>query len=186
MDLTIKYFYLTINFSSKWNNEFMLINEDIYINTLTGEHFRKRLLYDFGWGQENGFERLPSLTFDELIELVENADLTIKKKRIWEKYSEEEIRNNDVNQSNLFGAISIIMQDHIEELIKFLTGKIKTNYFSNTKIRKNFTWFSFSTRKMREIGYLPGGIGKMSYEEVLNKYEQWRTISKTVVEQVYG
>lgn len=184
MDLRKKYFYITINFSPNYNHVFKCIDGDIYINTLTGEQFRKRLLYDFGWGQETGFEKFPPLTFDELIVLVENS-VTIKKKRIWEKCSQEERRNNDISQNNLFGAISVIMQDHVEEFIRFLSDKINTDYFSNEIIRKNYMWFSLSTPKMHAIGRIPGGIRTKSYEEVLNEYEQWRKISKIVVEQVY-
>lgn len=185
MDREQKYFYITINFSPDYSKTFMHTENDIYTNVLTGEQFRKRLLYDFGWGQEPGFERNPSLTFYELIELVENSVVTTKKRRLFAKRSREEMRHNDVSRSNLFGAISVIMQDHVEELIDFLAGKVKTDYFSDPVIRENYMMFSFSTDKMREIGLFPGGILTKSYEEVLNEHEQWRTISRTVIEQVY-
>lgn len=174
-----------MNFSPDYSKTFMHTENDIYTNVLTGEQFRKRLLYDFGWGQEPGFERIPSLTFYELIELVENSVVTTKKRRLFAKRSQEEMRHNDVSRSNLFGAISVIMQDHVEELIDFLAGKVKTDYFSDPVIRENYMMFSFSTDKMREIGLFPGGILTKSYEEVLNEHEQWRTISRTVIEQVY-
>lgn len=185
MDREQKYFYITINFCPDYSKTFMHTENDIYTNVLTGEQFRKRLLYDFGWGQEPGFERIPALTFYELIELVENSVVTNKKKRLFEKRSREEMRHNDVSRSNLFGAISVIMQDHVEELIDFLACKVKTDYFSDPVIRENYMWFSFSTNKMREIGFFPGAILTKSYEDVLNEHEQWKKIAKTVIEQVY-
>lgn len=184
MNLNKKYFYITVNFSPDFSDMFKCIDGNIYMNNLTGGKFEKRLLYDFGWGQEYGFERLPVLTFGELIELVEGS-VMINKKRRWTKYSQEEKRNNEISQSNLFGAISVIMQDHIEEFIEFLSDKIDSDYFSNEIIRKNYIWFSFSTKEMRENGYTPGGILTKSYEEILNEYESWKKISEKVIEQVY-
>lgn len=184
MNLNKKFFYITVNFSPDFSDMFKCIDGNIYMNNLTGEKFEKRLLYDFGWGQEYGFERLPVLTFGELIELVEGS-VMINKKRMWTRYSQEEKRSNDISQSNLFGAISVIMQDHIEEFIEFLSDKIDSDYFSNEIIRKNYIWFSFSTKEMRENGYTSGGILTKSYEEILNEYESWKKISEKVIEQVY-
>lgn len=184
MDLKKQFFYLTIHFPSDYIKDFKSINANEYINVLTGEHYRKRLLYDFGWGQETGFEMLPALPFIDLIELVENS-VVIRKKRIWNKYSEDEIQHNIISQSNLYGAISVIMQDHTEELIDFLSEKIKTDYFSNPVRRENYMWFAFSSLKTREKGYLPSGVGTKSYEEILNDYEKWKTISGAVIAQVY-
>lgn len=185
MDLKEKYFYITFNFSPDYNKVFQCIEENIYKNTLTGELFRKRLLYDFGWGQESGFEKIPLLTFDELIKLVENSVVEKAEKRQQGKRSRKIQRYNDINQSNLFGAISVIMEDYVLELIDFLSNKICTDYFSNADIRHNFAWFSFSTQKMRERGFFPGGSGTKSYEEVFNEYQQWRKISELVIKQVY-
>lgn len=183
MDSAEKQFYVTMNFMPRYEEEFTCIDGDVFRNNSSGMLFRKRLLYDFGWGQEYGFEKLPELYFEKLIKLVEQSVVIIKNSK---KYTSEEIRNNRVNQSNLFGAVSVIMQDHVEELIEFLTNKIETDYFSCADIRKSFIWFSFSSSKMREIGQIPGGNLTKSYEEVLNEYAQWRKISEKVICQVYG
>lgn len=184
MDLEKKYFYITIHFSPNYDETFKCIENNLYHNILTGESFKKRLIFDFGWGQEYGFELLPSLSFNDLIRLVEHQFIP-RKKKIWQKLSEKEIQENDVHQSNLFGAVSVIMQDHIDELINFLSLKVTTDYFSNDIIRKNFRWFSFSSQKMREAGYIPGGVLTHSYEELLNQHSQWREISSQVINQVY-
>ena len=184
MDLKKRYFYITIHFTPDYSNEFNRINEDIWINTLTGEQFRKRLLYNFGWGRETGFEIFPPLAFLQLIELVEKSTY-IRKKQYWEKYSQDEILSNTINQNNLFGAISVIMQDHRDEFIDFLSDRISSDYFSNSLIRENYKWFCFSTKIMREKGFFTGGIGTKSYETVLNENEKWRVISQKVIDQVY-
>lgn len=169
MDKNKKYFYITIHFSPKYKDTiFTHVKGDLYRHEKTGELFRERLMYDCGWGQENGFERLPQLTFNELIELVTSCNIKI---------------NYDFD--NIVGAVSVIMQDHIEELIDFLSEQINTDYFTNSIIRENYKWFAFSTEKTWEIGKIPGGILTQSYEDVLNQYPKWREISSQVIEKIY-
>ncbi len=174
-----------MNFMPRYEEEFTCIEGDVFRNNSNGMLFRKRLLYDFGWGQEYGFEKLPELSFNELIKLVERQ-WRLPKRTLLNHYSEKQIQEYDIFWSNLYGSISVIMQDYVEELICFLESKIDTNYFSDIGIRENFKCFSFSTSKMREIGKIPGGNLTKSYEEVLNEYEQWRKISEKVICQVYG
>ncbi len=46
-----RYFYITIHFSPDYEGTvFSKYQDDLYINTETGEIYRKRLLYDFGCG----------------------------------------------------------------------------------------------------------------------------------------
>lgn len=179
-----KYFYITIHFSPNYEETFKCIENDLYQNVLTGEMLRKRLMFDFGWGQETGFEVLPALSFDELIKLVEHQFVQRNKKK-WQKYSKKEVHDVDVYQNNLFGAVSMIMQDHIEEFIDFLSIKINTDYFTNIVFRKNFQWFSFSSQKTREAGFFPGSVRGQSYEEILNNYPKWREIAPKVISQIY-
>jgi len=167
------YFYITINFYPQYEKKiFQKIDENNYKHLKTGDIYRKRLMYDWGWGQEYGFEKLPQLSFVELLEMI-----TEYKGKIF---------NYSKDYMNFIGAISIIMQDHIEELIDFLAKKINTDYFSDKKTKENFKWFSFSSQKTREMGKIPGGILSQSYEEVLNQYPKWQEISNTVKEKIYS
>lgn len=77
-----RYFYITIHFSPEYEGTVLArLKDDLYINTETGETYRKRALYDFGWGQESGFELMPPLSFKELIKLVEQPGALPQKKR---------------------------------------------------------------------------------------------------------
>ena len=181
-----RYFYITIHFSPDYEGTvFSKLQDNLFINTETGEIYRKRLLYDFGWGQENGFELIPQLSFDDLIKLVEHP-MMLPKKKFWQKYSKEEIQQFDIWRSNLYGAVAVIMQDHVEEFIGFLSARIDTDYFSNPSIRENFKRFSFDSKKSIAEGTIPGGVLTRSYEDILMDYPQWEKISSKIISQVYG
>lgn len=181
-----RYFYITIHFSPKYEGTILSMQPNgFYKDAETGELYRKRLLYDFGWGQESGFELLPQLPFNELIKLVEQPIVLPQKKFLW-KYSEESIQQADIWRSNLYGAIAVIMQDYTDELVFFLSTKVDTDYFLNPNIRENFKWFSFDSQKMIEEGKIPGGILSRSYESILREHPKWAPIASKIIEQVYG
>lgn len=142
-----RYFYITTHFYPDYEETvFSKHHDDIYVNTETGDIYRKRLLYDFGWGQENGFELMPQLSLEELIKLVE-CPMVQPKKKFWQKYTKEDIQQNDIWRSNLYGAVAVVMQDYVKEFIAFLTDMVDTDYFSNPSIRDNFKNCSFSSKK---------------------------------------
>lgn len=180
-----RYFYITIHFSPDYETAFSKYRDDLYVNNETGEIYRKRLLYDFGWGQESGFELMPQLPFEELIRLVERPMVQTKKK-FWQKYSQQELLQIDIWRSNLYGAAAVIMQDYVEEFIDFLSVKVDTDYFSNPSIRENFKCFSFDSKRTSAEGMIPGGVLTRSYEDILSDHPQWERISSKVVERVYG
>ena len=50
-----RYFYISIHFSPDYEETvFSKYQDDLYRNRETGEMYRKRLLYDFGWGRKMG------------------------------------------------------------------------------------------------------------------------------------
>lgn len=181
-----RYFYITIHFSPNYEGTLLSMQANgLYKNVETGELYQKRLLYDFGWGQENGFELLPHLSFNELIKLVEQP-MALPQKKLFKKYSEEEIRQADIQRSNLYGAIAVIMQDYTDEFVDFLSTKVDTDYFCNSNIQENFKWFSFDSQKMKAEGKIPGGILSRSYESILSEHPRWAPIASKIIEQVYG
>lgn len=166
-----QYYYLTTNFMPNYEKtKFKKYSEDIFV-LKNGDKYKKRLLYDWGWGQEFGFEILPKPTFENLIEIVIN------------------FRNGGLNlhnkKMNFYGAISVIMQDYVDEFIEFLSQKIQTDFFSNPYIRENFKLFSFSSMHMIREGKFPGGVLAESYETVLKKHPTWIDIAEDVIKKVY-
>ena len=179
-----RYFYLTIHFSPKYEGSVLTEQPDgLYRDRQTGELYRKRLLYDFGWGQESGFELLPPLPFRELIALAEQPQ-PLKKR--FGKYSANQVFAADVWRSNLYGAAAVIMQDYVKEFVAFLSEKSGTDYFSAPAIRENFKCFSFDSERTRQAGKLPGGVRTRSYEEILRNDPEWERIASTIVRQIYG
>lgn len=167
------YYLITIKFYPDYEKNILKkIDDNTYKYLKTGDIYKKRLMYDWGWGQEYGYERLPKLSFLENIKIVENY--------------KGKIFNYSRNHMNFIGAISIIIQDYVEELIIFLEEKIKTDYFFNKRIKQNFQWFSLSAEKTREKGRIPGGIMYQSYEEILNQYPKWLSISNEVITTIYS
>lgn len=180
-----QYFYISIHFFPKYEESLFTKQQDnLYINNETGELFCKRLLYDFGWGQESGFELLPHLPFESLIELVEQP-MMLPQKKFLRKYTTGQIHQADVLRSNLYGAVAVIMQDYVEEFVDFLSNKVNTDYFSDSSIRDNFKCFSFDSRKARAEGKFPGGILTKSYEDIFNDCPKWNRISSEVISQIY-
>lgn len=181
-----QYFYITTHFSPEYiGYRFAHERDDLYRHMETGEMFRRRLLYDFGWGQEYGFQLLPAATFDELIALVETP-FPLHKHRFWGKYTAEEMRQTEIWRSNLYGAIAVIMEDHVQELVDFLAARVGTGYFDCDHIRRNFFFFAFDSQRIRAKGLIPGGIRTHSYEEVLNTCPGWAEIAPVVILEVYG
>ena len=59
-----RYFYITIHFMPEYEGVILSRQQGVmFLHSETGELYRRRLLYDFGWGQEPGFELLPPLSF---------------------------------------------------------------------------------------------------------------------------
>ena len=181
-------FYVSIHFDLEGlDKQFVQKSDDLFLDEKTNTLFRKRKLYDFGWGNESGFEKLPALGFPELIRLIEIGYTPRKNTIFHKKLKPEELKENQIRFANYYGAASVIMLDHIEEFIDFLSEKIQTDYFTDKRIRQYYRVFCFDTQKeMEQYGYCTGGILTESYEEVLNKYPKWRLISDTVKRQIYG
>ena len=174
IDINLNYFFMPFGPVKIDLNEIDLkysIIDNLYYHKKTNSKWKKCLLYNTGWGQPDGFERLPELNFEDLIKLALKSDYRTTKLSI----SEEE--------SNKYGSIAIIMERHVDELIDFLTINLENEQlFQNDLYRHNLTLFCFDT----EIARSNGGIGNQTYEEILNHYPKWLEISKKVREKIYS
>ena len=145
-----------------------------YYQEKSATTWRKVTLYGTGWAQLEGFERLPPLPFESLIELALRSDHRTTKLTVREE------------NGNVFGAIAIIMERHMDELIGFLSENLDNDeLFGNGLYRSNLKLFCFDdTLKTPGFGGI-GGRDHRSYEEMLDEHPGWHRISQRVIEQVY-
>lgn len=144
--------------------------KNIYIDNVTGTKWRKCLLFNTGWGQPVGFEKLPELNFDDLIKLALLSDHVTTELSVQEE------------ESNKYGAIAVIMERHINELIDFLSRNLyNEKLFCNELYRHNLSLFCFDAK----IAKSNGGNGVKTYEEILNQHLKWREISSQIKEKIY-
>ncbi len=179
-----KIFYVTMNFLPKFDMEFELEHDDIYKHTVSGQLYRKRLLADHGWGQEPGYVRFPEPTFKELIAILEYVPKRLKKNPFY-LFSKELTELNFTYYCNVQGAVAVIMQDFVPELIDFLAEKVDTKYFKNRYIRRHFREFSFDGETVRKKKLLGRAVGAEQYYRIFQKYDKWNSISHKVIKQVY-
>jgi len=89
---------------------------DVYLREEDGSLWIPRQLYDFGWGDEDGFYRLPMPKFDELVSIVLKAE----------------------NVDDKYGAASVIIQDYCDELL----DKCLEVFASETEIDSYLEFFT--------------------------------------------
>lgn len=185
MDCEKQYFYLTCHFSPDYSKDFMHMHDDIYRNIATGELFRKRLLCNRGWGQESGYVVWPELSFDKLIMLVTYFPTSLRYNPLF-PLSKKQGERYYILKNNAEGAVSVIMQDHVDELVDFLSKNINTGYFNKRYIRKRFQLFAFERYGAREFGAVIGGsVGNKPYDVVFQEHPRWAEISDQVIREVY-
>ena len=185
MDLQKQYFFLTKHFTPDYSNDFLLIDNDIYKHIPTEKVYRKRLLYDFGWGQELGYVSYPEPSFVQLLSLIEYIPCTIKNNPLY-FLSKRLCKLDQLCTNNSLGAISIIMQEYVGELIAFLENKVQTDYFEDLWMRRRFRRFVFDREKAKKFGILTSGsVNSKSYEDIFQSHAKWALISEKVIEQVY-
>jgi hypothetical protein len=172
MDFNVNYFYLTYRFSPA-PEDFGLIHvgNSLYKSKKDDALFRKTLSYDFGMGQEVGYERIPELEFSDLIALSIMSDINNSKLSVREE------------EMNRYGAVAVIMQRYVIEFILFLSENINDITFRSNKLyKKNLKVFCF------DKDFYPswGGVGTQNYIDILNHYPKWREISSDVTSFVYS
>ena len=143
---------------------------DIYVNKKNGQKWKKRLLYNTGWGRPYGFERMPELNFNDLLKLALQSD-----------YKSTKLSVKD-EESNKYGAISIIMEEHPEEFINFLYANLENeDLYNNPIYRDNLKLFGLDDK----FSNGNGGDANSTYEDVLNTYPKWKEIAIRVKQLVY-
>jgi len=146
-----KFFMMSMRFNKKTYNEFGLIlsgEPDVYVMTSDNSLWKKRQLYDFGWGRENGFYRLPLFGFNQLVELLLKSDI----------------------DDNKYGAAAVILDDYCEDLF------VKSNEILNDKNRKQNYFDFFKILKLDQPMNRSYILGK-SFKEISKDFEKWKELS---------
>ena len=91
---------MSIRFNKQSPRDFGLTFKDgEFICEQDGTQWASRQLYDFGWGKENGFYKIPLGNFEQLLELLQGKD-----------------------EEDAYGAAAVIMEDYPLELKLYLLG----------------------------------------------------------------
>lgn len=104
-------------------------------------------LYDFGWGPENGFYKVPLAPFEELINVIVG----------------------DSNRDDLYGSAAMINQIYAMELKEYLLNMMSQEISDSTKKKLNEVFdLGKGTNKTASLG--------MSLSDIKKEYDQWLLI----------
>lgn len=148
------YFFMSFRFNKNSPEDFGLIKSDnssLYENPNDGSLWVQRSLYDYGWGKENGFCKIPTPGFEELVDII----LTSK------------------NEEDKHGAAAIILEDFCSELLDKSIA-----IFEDRKNTKKYCGFFKILHLDLPINRSPV-IGK-HFNEVSEDFEKWKQISVKV------
>jgi len=152
--MEIKYFMMSFRYNKKNPSDFDLqksSQEDIYVYQQDNSLWKPIQLYDLGWGKENGYYRLPMLTFQQLFNLLVISD----------------------NQENKYGAAAVIMDNYNDELfetcIKLFSKNINlTKYINVFKILQ------------LDLPLNRSSILNKNYSEIEADYKRWNGLTEKV------
>ncbi len=145
-----KYFKMNRPLEKKEPSDFGLKEtdeEDIYISEEDGSKWRELYLYDFGFGREKGYERLPALSFSELFDLLvfssDNADH--------------------------YGAASVLLMRHPQELLDVCLCLFEE------EVDLDFYKDAFRTLKLDDPVNRTATVGK-SGDEISADFDRWEEL----------
>jgi len=146
-----KFFLMSHRFDKKGASDFGLepLEFNYAIDPDDRSIWESRKLYDFGWGAENGYCKLPIPNFEALLELV--------------LFSE--------NKDDVYGAASIIMEDHSDNFLEVCEciSSDKNRVKDFKRLVKLFDLCHAINRS---------SILCKSYEQVEDDYSRWCRISE--------
>ena len=148
-----KFFVMSKRFNKQSALDFGLSDKGcgMAVNPYDGSLWKKDQLFDFGWGPENGYYRVPLPDFQHLIDIILLED----------------------NDEDIFGAAAIVERQYPEELLEYCENMI----FDSGRA-KDFEKISRVFRLDYAINRSPTE-GKQ-YQEILSDSERWKRISEYV------
>lgn len=147
-----KYFVMSTRFNKRTACDFGLVeqeNGEWAISPTDGSIWIPCLLYDFGWGCENGYYRTPLPNYCELIQIVLNS--------------------NDRN--DVYGAAAVILEKHPYELLETCERVISRPDLNHFFVRLTTVFqLKFCLNRCPTLG--------KTYEEIKKDAERWEKIGK--------
>lgn len=163
IDVNNKYFLLSFRFNKRTPDDFGLVQSKndttIFINIDDNSQWVWQESYDFGWGNENGFMRLPELNFEQLWYLLNNSSI----------------------QDNIYGSAYIIEQKYPDKLFEVLTNIFEQNKLITDKTLKEV----LKILKLDDARNRSEILGK-SITEIEIDFKKWKDLSgkvKVIIEQ---
>ena len=149
-----KFFVMSKRFNKQSALDFGLSDQGngMAVNPDDGSLWKKDLLFDFGWGAENGYYRVPMPDFPHLMDVVL-------------------LEGND---EDVFGAAAIVERQYPEELLEYCEKIIL-----DPERVEDFEKISRVFRLDHTINRSPTR-GKQ-YQEILSDSERWKKISDQAV-----
>ena len=154
IDVELQYFRMSFRFDKKIVEDFGLLRVgETIINPLDGSLWFRKELFDFGWGNENGFLRLPELQFSDLWFLLTNSTI----------------------QENLYGAASLILEKHADELLFQLEEILSTqNAQISMVVKKAFQLLELEKEQNRSP------IEGKTLDQINHDFSRWKSISNKI------
>ena len=149
-----KYFKMSRRFDKRNPSDFGLMacsGEAYAINPEDGSIWNSCALYDFGWGCENGFYRVPLPDFSELLEIVLESH----------------------EQEDVFGAAAIILDLFPDELLEELERIYSCLGRNTTKIKLAKVF-------QLDLGINRSHIQGKNYSEIVADASRWHAIAEAV------
>ncbi|MGO4692981.1 hypothetical protein AB4Z50_01755 [Paenibacillus sp. 2TAB26] len=151
-----RYFLMSFRFDKSTPEEFGLkrsAENGFYICPKDNSLWVQRDLYDFGWGDETGFVRLPECDFEQLWHLMMESGI----------------------QENRYGSAAEILRQYADELLSKIYPIISDPLYSND--------YSINdSLKILELNrpYNRSSILGKSQEQIKEDYNKWLYISKKI------
>lgn len=148
------YFLMSKRFNKQSPEDFGLIsskNPEVFTKPEDLSQWKSRQLYDYGWGKENGYYKIPMPDFNGLV------DIILKSK----------------NDDDKFGAAAVILDDYYDELLEKCF-----EIFEDKKDVKKYADF-FKVLNLRNPINRSSTMGK-HYTRISEDFEKWKTIARKI------
>ena len=158
VNLDQQYFLMSFRFDKTNPEDFDLApsseQDDLFKRTSDSSNWKKKNLYDFGWGRENGFVRQPELDFEELWYLLLNSEI----------------------QENEYGAASELLEKYPDKLLMRVEQILDESSVVDLDPKQKR---AFLALKLERPLNRSETIGK-SYEQISKDSERWVAVSEKV------